>query len=393
MPGPLSFPDPERRLRLGLVGGGQGAFIGAIHAGGARLSGRWDIVAGALSSDRERARSSGRAWMLPDDRIYEDFHEMARREAGRADGIDAVAITVPNHLHRPVADAFMDAGIDIISDKPLTPRLEDALHLVRRQRETGLVFGVTHAYSAYSMVRQARAMIRAGLLGDLRQVHVEYFQEFALDIIAKSGGGLPWRVDPARSGNSFTVADIGTHALHLATFVTSTSLERVRADFHVSGEPKSLEDTAFMQIRLSGGVPGTLMVSQAAAGCQCGLRIRVFGTKGSLEWAQETPDSLDFTEVDSPKRTYSSGFAGGLFPEAQRLARMPRGCPEGIMEAWANLYTEFAVAIEARRSGRPVPADLLAYPTVIDGARGVRFVEASVLSNATGAWEDCRLDI
>jgi predicted dehydrogenase len=387
-----SLPPPTRHLRLGFVGGGQGAFIGEVHANGARLSNRWQIVAGALSSDPERARTSGRAWMLADDRSYSDYREMARAEAARPDGIEAVVITTPNHLHHPVAAAFMDAGIDIISDKPLTSTMGDALDLVRRQRETGLVFGVTYAYAAHAMVRQAREMIRRGMLGQIRQIHVEYFQEWALDL-SDEVEPKPWRLDPAKVGGAFTVGDIGTHAMHLAAFASGLDVERVRAEFHVSGKPKALEDTAFMHLRFAGGVPGTLMVSQAAAGTQCGLKLRVFGTKGGLEWGQENPEFLRFTPVDAPTQVYGRGFGGGMLEPAVRLVRMPRGHPEALTDAWANLYTELAIAIEARRSGTTLPDDLLSYPTVWEGAQGVRFVEAAIESNDSGQWVDCTLAV
>lgn len=384
------FPPPTRQLRLGFVGGGEGALIGEVHANGARLSNRWKIVAGALSSNPERAARSGKAWMLDPDRNYSDYREMAAREGARPDGIDAVVIATPNHIHHAVAAAFMDEGIDIISDKPLTTTLSDALDLVRRQQESGLVFGVAYAYASHVMVRQAREMIRAGMLGDIRQIHVEYFQEWAIDLTDEAGT-RPWRLDPAKVGNAFTVGDIGTHAAHLASFATGRDIEEVRALFAVSGKPKSLEDTAFMHLRFSGGVPGTLMVSQAAAGTQCGLRLRIFGTLAGLEWDQENPEFLRFTPLDSPTQIIGRGYGAGMLPSAARFVRMPRGHPEALTDAWANLYTEMAVAIDARRAGIPLPDDLLAYPTVVDGAKGVKFVEAAVASNRSGAWTDCRL--
>lgn len=384
----VPFPPPSRLMRLGFVGGGSGAFIGAIHAQAARLSGRWEVVAGALSSDPDRARLSGRAWLLAENRTYSDYQEMARTEAAHPSGIDAVAIVTPNHLHTPVARAFLTHGIDVICDKPLAPTLAEALQLIDAQKDTDLVFGVTYPYAAYSMVRQARAMVRAGELGDLRQIHVEYFQEFAATIIADAGDKSPWRIDPARTGGSFTTGDIGTHAVHLACFVSDQPVTRVRADFHVSGEPKDLEDTAFCQMRF-GEVPGTLMVSQAAVGNQCGLRLRIFGTKAALDWNQEKGDELIVTPFDAPAQHYQSGFAGGLHPEARRFARMPRGCPEGILEAWANLYTELGLAVEARRTGRALPDAMLEYPTVRDAAAGVAFVEAAVRSSRSGHWESC----
>jgi len=377
------FPAPARRLRLGFVGGGQGGQIGATHGNGARLSGRWDIVAGALSSDPARAGASGRAWFLAEDRIYTDFAQMAEREAAREDGIDAVAIVTPNHLHAPVAEAFLARGIDVISDKPLTATLAEAEALAGKARAAGLVYAVTYAYASHVMVRQAREMVRAGDLGELRQVHVEYFQDWAIGLSGEIDP-LPWRLDAARSGPSFTVGDIGTHAEHLVRFVTGRSIRELRADLFVTGAPKPLEDTAFMQFRLEGGVPGTLMVSQAMAGSDCALRIRVSGTKATLEWNQEEPESLDVRPVNAPRRILTRGFGGGMSPVAERLVRMPRGHPEALTDAWGNLYIELAVAIEARRAGRALPEGLVAFPTFEDGLAGMRFVDAALRSNGTG---------
>jgi predicted dehydrogenase len=386
-----AFPLPSRRLRLGFVGGGQGALIGQVHANGARLSNRWEIVAGALSSEPERALRSGREWMLSKDRIYTDYRDMAVKEARREDGIDAVVIATPNHLHHDVALAFMDGGIDIICDKPLTTNLAEALNLVRRQRQTGLVFGVTYAYASHVMVRQFREMVRAGEIGEIKQVHVEYFQEWAVSLTDEGSDGVPWRLNPDKVGPTFTVGDIGTHAAHLAAFVTDKDLESVRADFHVSGKPKKLEDTAFMHVRFEGGIPGTLMVSQAAAGTHCGLRLRVFGTLGGMEWQQENPEYLNFTRIDEPTQVIGRGYGGGMKPAAVRFVRMPRGHPEALTDAWANLYTEIAVAVEARRLGVQLNPDLLAYPTALDGAKGVRFIEAAFESSQCDQWRSCKL--
>lgn len=385
------FPTPSRRLRLGFVGGGQGALIGQVHANGARLSNRWDIVAGALSSNPQRAKASGKAWLLADDRVYSDYLEMARAEAAREDGIEAVSIVTPNHLHAPIAKAFMDVGIDVISDKPLTTTLEEALSLAKAQDDSGVVFGVTYAYSAHVMVRQAQAMVRGGDLGDIRQIHVEYFQDWAMDI-TDQGDDAPWRLNVAQNGPSFTVGDIGTHAEHLARFVSGLRIEALRADFHVTGQPKALEDTAFMQLRFEGGVPGTLMVSQTMAGSQCGLRLRVCGTKASLEWHQEQPEFLHLRAIGAPEQIISRGHGAGMSPATERLLRMPRGHPEALTDAWANLYLEFAVAIQARREGRELPTDFLAYPTIADGVDGMRFVEAAIKSNLTDAWVSCMED-
>lgn len=381
----LSFPSSSRKLRLGFVGGGRGALIGQVHANGARLANRWDIVAGALSSDPERARASGKDWGFAEDRIYSDFREMAKSEAVREDGIDAVAIVTPNHTHADIAMAFMDVGIHVISDKPLTTTVEDAEALVAKQEETDVIFGVTYAYASYHMIRQAKAMVARGMIGEVRQIHVEYFQEWAMELTDQDGE-IPWRLNVENSGGVFTVGDIGTHAEHLATFVSGLDLEALRADFHVVGKAKALEDTAFMNLRFSGGVPGTLMVSQCFPGSHCGLRLRVVGTKATLDWEQENPETLKFFPVGAPAQLISRGHGAGMMPEAERFVRMPRGHPEALTDAWANLYLELGVAVGARIDGIDLPPDLLDFPDISCGLQGVRFCEASLKSSQTGEW-------
>jgi len=386
--GTSSFPPPQRRLRLGFVGGGQGAFIGAVHASGARLSNRWEIISGALSSNPQRAQASGKEWFLAEDRIYSDYAEMARKEAARSDGIDAVVIVTPNHMHYPIAKAFMLAGIDVICDKPVTATLDEALDLLKIRAQTGVFFGVTYSYSAHAMVRQARAMIKAGMLGEIRQIHVEYFQEWAVDLTEESGA---WRLNPEKSGGCFSVGDIGTHAFHLAEFASGRKVESLLASFHVCGKPKKLEDTAFMHLRFAGDIPGTLMISQAAAGNQCDLGIRIFGSKAGLEWRQENPEYIRFTQVDKPTEIYWRGFGAGMLDEARRLVRLPRGHPEALSDAWANLYTEFAVAIEARRTGNTLAHGVLDdCPQLDDGVRGLKFVQAAIDSNQNRQWVTLR---
>lgn len=386
-----AFPQAERRLRLGVVGGGQGSFIGKVHARGARLSNRWEVVAGALSSRPQVAKESGREWLFDEDRAYTDYRVMAEREAARPDGIDAVAIATPNNSHHAIAVAFMEKGIDVISDKPLTTTLNDALDLVRRQKETGLVFAVTYAYASSAMVRQARQMIREGALGTLKQVHVEYFQEWALTPPKDGGAGAQWRVDPAIVGPTFTTGDIGTHCHHLGAFVCGRPVTSVRAEFHTLGPEKPLEDTAFMHVRYEGDIPGTIMISQVAPGAHCGLRIRAFGDKASLEWNQEEPEVLHFRRFGEPARLLTRGEGAGIGIHAARFVHMPRGHPEALSDAWGNLYEEFAIAVEARRLGRTLPEGLLDYPTVTDGALGVKFIEAALASSQSGDWADCRL--
>ncbi|MBX2835452.1 MAG: Gfo/Idh/MocA family oxidoreductase [Gammaproteobacteria bacterium] len=376
------------RLSLGFVGGGQGGLIGEVHANGARLSNRWTVVAGALSSNPDNALKSGRAWMLDDDRIYTDYRDMAEREGARDDGIDAVVIATPNYLHHPVAMAFMDQGIHIISDKPLTLNSSLASELVEKQKQTGVIFALTYAYASHVMVRQARAMVKQGLLGELRQIHVEYLQEGAIHVTDEGAEASPWRLDPEKNGPSFTVADIGTHAIQLAEFASTLKSTSLRADFHVTGAAKSMEDTAFMNLKFQGNVPGTLIVSQAAAGTHCGLRVRLFGTKAGLEWNQEAPETLAFMPIDAPCQTIARGYSAGMDETlASQFVRMPRGHPEALTDAWANLYLEVADAIDAHNSGCS-PSYPLEYPNVLDGAHGVRFVEAAIQSNHEDRWVD-----
>jgi predicted dehydrogenase len=370
-------------LRLGMVGGGRG-LIGRVHANGARLSGRWDLVAAALSSDPDVAQATGADWHLPPDRCYADYAGMARAESARPDGIDAVAIVTPNHLHAPVAQVFLSHGIDVISDKPLTARLDEAQALARDHAGTDAVFAVTYVYASHAMVRQAREMVLAGDLGEIRQVHVEYFQQGML-ARGDAAADAAWRLDPARSGPSLTVADIGTHAFHLAEFAAATRVTDLRAECHVAGAPKTLEDTAHAWLRLEGGATGTLMVSQAMAGEACGLRLRIGGTKASLAWDAEAPERLHHRPVDGPERILTRGHGGGMKPAVERLVRMPRGHPEALSDAWANLYLEAAVAVAARRDGTTLPSGLIGLPRLADGLRGMRFVDAVMRSHDTGA--------
>lgn len=377
------FPQQRERLKLGLVGGGIGSFIGEIHATGARLSDRWELVAGAMSSDPDRSLASGRAWRLAEDRIYANHEAMAEAEAARPDGIDAVVIATPNHTHVPIARSFMRRGIHVICDKPLCNSLAEADGLADLQRQTGVIFAVSYCYASHAMVRQIREMIAAGELGRICQVHVEYFQDWALAMEEAGGSAKPWRLDPAHGGQSFTTADIGTHACHLASFTTGLKLEALSASFHIVGSPKPMEDTAFIQLRFEGGVPGTLMTSQAAAGTHCDLRIRIFGEKASLEWRQEQPEILWFAKPGAPKVMLTRGDLG-CGEAVHRLKRLRAGFPEGLNDAWSNLYTEIGVAIDARKRGEPDRPDLVAFPDLEDGLAGVRFVEAAVRSNAAG---------
>ena len=343
------FPSLSRRLRLGVVGGGR---IAAMQAMAARLTDRWEITAGAFSSDPARAKSAAGDWRLPADRCYVSFDEMAQAEADRPDGVDAVMITTPNHVHFASARAFLEAGIDVLCDKPLTNEVGEADALVRLAADTGCVLGVSYVMSHFPMVRQAREIVAGGGLGRINQIHVEFMQDWMTPEDAADAPHVKWRLDPAKSGRTSCVGDIGTHAAHLAGFVSHLELTHLRAEFHVCGTPKPLEDTFFAWTRHQGSVPGTLMATRLAPGNRGGLRLRIFGSEGGLEWGLETCDRLSFNRFGEPDRIISRGHGHGVSARTERLVRAGRGFPEGIIEAWANLYTDFALAVAVRRDGR-----------------------------------------
>lgn len=378
-------PKLSRRLRLGMVGGGRGAFIGAVHRIAARLDDRWQLVAGALSSDPERGRLSGEDLLLDPARVYADAATMAKREKRRRDGIDAVAIVTPNHAHAPAARAFLKAGIHVICDKPLTTGLREAESLAKLARESGLIFAVTHNYTGYPLVRQARAMVADGAIGALRVVQVEYAQDWLATRIEDSGQKqAAWRTDPARSGPAGSIGDIGTHAFNLAEFIACDEVEALCADAHIFVEGRRLDDNAHMLLRFKGGARGMLWCSQVAPGQENGLRIRLFGDKGGLEWQQENPNLLVHSPLGEPPRLIRRAGAGTI-PIANAASRVPAGHPEGYLEGFAQLYADIAEQVTARLEGRdPAPFSTLV-PTVAEGVRGVRFIAAAVRSSARGA--------
>lgn len=380
------FNRNEGPIRLGMVGGGQGAFIGAVHRIAARLDGEFALVAGALSSDPERARASAAELGLDAGRSYGSFAEMARAEARRPDGIEAVAIVTPNHVHYAAARAFLEAGIHVICDKPLTSTLADAKRLAALAERSGKVFVLTHNYTGYPMVRQAREMVEKGQLGEIRLVQAEYPQDW-LTVKAEASGSkqAEWRTDPARSGAGGATGDIGTHAYNLARFVTGLPLDSLAADLDSFVEGRRLDDNAHVMLRFKGGAKGMLWASQVAPGNENALKLRVYGTKGGIEWAQEQPNHLWYTPFGEPKRLITRGGAGAG-AAAARVSRVPGGHPEGYLEGFANIYAEAARAIRAARRGRK-PAKDVVFPTVRDGVEGVAFVEACVRSSKkNGAW-------
>jgi predicted dehydrogenase len=370
-----------RRIRLGMVGGGEGAFIGGVHRIAARIDGEYDLVAGALSSTPERARASGRALGLSAERTYDDFETMAEREAAREDGIEAVAIVTPNHMHAPAARAFLARGVHVICDKPLTATLEEAQDLVRTAQGADALFVLTHNYTGYPMVRQARAMVASGALGKVRVVQAEYAQDWLATPLEQSGQKqAEWRTDPGRSGVGGSTGDIGTHAYNLACFVTGLRLESLAADLQSFVPGRRVDDNGHVLLRFEGGARGMLWCSQVAPGNENALRLRVFGETGGLEWAQEDPNYLWHSRLGEPKRLLTRAGAGAG-PEAARVSRTPGGHPEGYLEGFANIYAEAARAIRALAAGGPVPPEVV-FPTVEDGLAGVAFVDACARSSA-----------
>jgi predicted dehydrogenase len=372
------------RIRLGMVGGGQGAFIGAVHRIAARLDDQYELVAGALSSEPERARASGLELGLREDRAYGSYEEMARREARLEDGIEAVAIVTPNNMHFPVAKAFLKRGIHVICDKPLTANLRDATKLAALVRESGKVFALTHNYTGYPMIRQAREMVASGELGEIRLVHAEYVQDWLTTDIETTGQKqAEWRTDPARSGVGGAVGDIGTHAYNLACFVSGIEAESLSADLTSFVEGRALDDNVHVLFRYGNGARGMLWASQVAPGNENRLVLRVHGTKAGIEWSQENPNYLWFGPLNEQKRLVTRGGTG-TGEAAARMTRVPAGHPEGYLEGFANIYREAAAAILAAREGREPGPDVI-FPTVEDGVKGVAFVEACVRSSKRNA--------
>ncbi|HRY27320.1 MAG: Gfo/Idh/MocA family oxidoreductase [Geminicoccaceae bacterium] len=378
---------PRRRLRLGMVGGGQGAFIGGVHRIAARLDDRFELVAGCFASTAEKSKASGAELGIDPGRTYGSFADMAKAEAGRADGIDAVAIVTPNHVHYPAAAAFLEAGIHVICDKPMTTTLADAAALAALVARSGLVFVLTHNYTGYPMIRQARAMVAAGELGAIRVVQAEYAQDWlATKLEATGQKQAGWRTDPARSGPAGSTGDIGTHAMNLAAFVTGLELDEVAAELSTFVEGRRLDDNCNVLLRYKGGARGMLWASQVATGNENALKLRVYGDKGGLEWAQEDPNYLWFTALGEQKRLITRSGAG-TGPEAGRVTRVPPGHPEGYLEGFATIYSDAAELIWAAIEGRKPDDGARLAPSVQDGVAGVKFIEAVVASSgAGGAW-------
>lgn len=374
----------SRRLRAGLVGGGAGSFIGKVHRIAAELDGQALLVAGALSSDPQRAKASADAWFL--DRSYASYQEMAGAEAGRPDGIDFVIVATPNHLHFPVVKTFLERNIPVVCDKPMTFNLAEAQALVKLVEERQVVFALTHNYTGYPAVRQARHMVRQGVLGDIRKVLVEYIQDWLMEPQEQQGNKqAEWRTDPARSGLAGCVGDIGTHGENLLEFITGLKIQSLCADLTAFVPGRALDDDANILLRLENGGKGVLTCSQIAAGEENGLSIRIYGAKAGLEWRQMEPNSLILKQPGQPSQILRTGQPN-MSEESKALTRIPAGHPEGFLEAFANIYQLAIADIRRAKTGQLLQGG---YPTVYDGLRGLQFITKVVESSQKGSvWLD-----
>ncbi|EFO31379.1 oxidoreductase [Roseibium sp. TrichSKD4] len=369
----------NRTIRLGMVGGGKDAFIGAVHRFASRLDGRYQLVAGALSSTPEKAQESGHTLGLEEDRIYCSFADMAKREARLKNGIEAVAIVTPNHVHYAATKEFLSRGIHVICDKPLTSTMADARKLEKLVEKSDALFFLTHNYTGYPMVRQAREMVRARELGAIRVVQVEYPQDWLT--VEQDNKQAAWRTDPTRSGIGGSTGDIGTHAHNLACFISGLKVESLAADLQSFVSGRALDDNGHVLLRFEGGARGMLWCSQVAPGNENNLKIRIYGEKGGLEWHQEHPNQLHHTTYGEPKRILSRGGAG-QHDSVASATRTPPGHPEGYLEGFGNLYSDAADAIRLYQAGK-TPDTLV--PGIAAGMDGMKFVDACVRSSAKNA--------
>ena len=379
----------RRRCLLGMVGGGQGAFIGGVHRIASRIDDRYELVAGALSSDPEQAKASAAELGIANDRAYGDYEEMAKAEASRADGIDAIAIVTPNHMHFGPAKAFLEAGIHVICDKPLCTSLGEARELVELVDKSERIFALTHNYTGYPMVRQMREMVAAGELGEIRVVQAEYVQDWLSTKLEETGQKqASWRTDPMRSGAGGCIGDIGTHAYNLAAFTSGLRLHSLCADMQTFVEGRRLDDNCHLLLRYEGGARGMLWASQVSPGNENGLAIRIYGEKAGLSWRQEHPNHLTFTPLGEPPRLITRGGPGSG-ESAGRVTRIPPGHPEGYLEGFSNIYSDVAELITAQAEGRDPEPDALLVPSVRDGFDGMAFITAAVeSSHRGGVWTE-----
>ncbi len=377
----------KRKIRMGMVGGGHGAFIGGVHRIAAALDQQIELVCGAFSSDPDRSKSSGQDFFLPETRCYCDYATMMVEEAKLPEGerMDFVSIVTPNHLHFPAAKAALEAGFHVLSDKPATYNLEEAKALAEMVQNTGLLYGLTHNYTGYPMIKQAREIVHSGEFGKIRKVVVEYPQGWLATSLEQEGQKqAAWRTDPKRSGAAGCIGDIGTHAENLAEYITGLKIKELAADLTAFVDGRMLDDDGNILLRFEGGAKGILHASQISVGEENSLNIRVYGETGGLEWHQMEPNSLRVHRRDQPTQIYRTGN-GYLGENATAHYRIPAGHPEGYLEAFANIYRNFAADISIRLYGKSKHEALHDYPTIEDGVRGMAFIEAAVESSQNNA--------
>jgi len=366
-----------RKIRMGMIGGGQGAFIGGIHRIAAAIDGQIEMVCGAFSSNPEKSKASGKDFYLPENRVYESFEEMILKEKELPANIrmDFVSIVTPNHVHFAPAKMALENGFHVVCDKPVCFSLDEAKELKKIVEETGLIFALTHNYTGYPMVKQAKSMIAEGKIGKIRKIIVEYSQGWLSTPLEKSGNKqADWRTDPTKSGVAGCIGDIGSHAENLAEYITGLEITEISADISTFVEGRKLDDDANVLLHFNNGAKGILHASQVAAGEENGLSIRIYGEKGGLIWRQEEPNSLVVTWLDQPRQIFRPGV-GELSPSAIAHIRIPPpGHPEGYLEAFANIYRNFAKAVQARLEGKPLDP-IFDFPSIDDGVRGMAFIE------------------
>ena len=371
----------DRRMRIGMVGGGKDAFIGGVHRIALRLDGNYELVAGSFSSNFDNSKETGKDLGLAEDRIYETYQEMAEKESARSDGIHVVAIVTPNHLHVPIAKIFAEKGIHIICDKPLALSTKEAIELKNIVENKKIIFALTHNYTGYPMVRHARSLIQKNDLGSIRVVQAEYPQDWLTTKAEDSGlKQAEWRTDPKRSGDGGCIGDIGTHAFNLIRFITRLEVDELSADIHTFVKGRLLDDNAQIMLRFKGGTRGSIWSSQVAVGNENNLKIRVFGENGGLEWRQEDPNYLYYTKFGQPTQKITRG-SGSASEEANDVTRIPPGHPEGYLEGFANIYSDVYKRLFAQTNNQNYDQSNDCYPTIYDGIEGMRFIETVLESN------------
>ena len=375
----------NRKLKMGIIGGGKNAFIGAVHRIAANMDGLIELVCGALSTDPDNARESGRMLFLPEDRIYLNFEEMIEKESKLPADVrmDFVTIVTPNHAHFAPAMLALESGFNVVLEKPMTFTLAEAKMLKKKVEETGLLLLLTHTYSGYPMVKQAKQMVKEGAFGKIRKVYVEYPQGWLSGLTEKENNPqAAWRTDPARSGISGCMGDIGTHAAHLAEYISGLKISKLCADLNIMVKGRALDDDGNVLLRFDNGATGVLMASQVATGEENALKIRIYGEKGGLEWAQQEPNTLLLKWHEQPAQILRTG-TGSLSSYATHNTRTPGGHPEGYLEAFGNLYRNFAIVLSSTMEGTKPPIEALDYPSVEEGVRGMAFIEMVVKSSAS----------